>query len=378
MLAPRKLKKRDSSKGSTLTIGQFLTPQIESARHSSLSMVEMAAQKEKPGVITPSRNPSLKLGLKQAIFSKKEKPPPPKARRSGFMRPKAQPALTELEVTRVGIPEKTITPEVDKNEAEKYEDAQEFQDQAQAQAQAQERVVEAEEVLSEAESQTDEQSKTFKKPPPAPKARRGWRMRKSRDGSEEDRDRNRDKEKEPGRFSTRMSSISTQTNPLPPVAEGLPDHSPFSAVPEKTLDPLTKNATIISPPNRTLEKRSVSTAMSQAQAQAEQEVEQCLEHTHLTDFHNSSPVQYTVLSHPSNPHITVESPSVPRTVLAPPGQAPIRSVPGPRLEVERSPFLTDDEISCGPDSTNPSRKPSDANEAVSVMTRRDSWEDFCD
>jgi len=336
-------------------------------------MVEMAGQKEKPGVITPSRNPSLKLGLKQAMFSKKEKPPPPKARRSGFMRPKVQPAQTELEVTRVGIPEKTITPEVDKNEAEKYEDAQEFQDQSQ------ERTVESEEIPSEAESQTDEQSKTFKKPPPAPKARRGWRMRKSRDSSEEDRDKDRDREKEPGRFSTRMPSISTQSTSLPPVIEGLPDHSPFSPVPERTLDPLTKSATTTTPLNRPLEKRSVSTAMSQAQAQAEQQVEQCLEHTHLTDFHNSSPAaQYAVHSHPTNPHITVESPSVPRTVLAPPGQAPIRSVPGPRLEVERSPFLTDDEISWGGDSTNPSRKPSDANEAVAVVGRRDSWEDFGD
>src|SRR5271155_835374 len=82
--APRKLTKRNSSKVSTLTIGPYLTPHLEKARQSSLSMMEMAAPRGKPGVITPSRNPSLKHNLRAAIMlGKREKPPPPKARRSG-------------------------------------------------------------------------------------------------------------------------------------------------------------------------------------------------------------------------------------------------------------------------------------------------------
>ena len=101
--APRKLKKRDSSKGSTLTISQFLSPQLESARKSSLSMLEMAAQKEKPGVITPSRNPSLKQALRAPWMSKKEKPPLPKARRSGLGRATLERNETALEVTTTTV-----------------------------------------------------------------------------------------------------------------------------------------------------------------------------------------------------------------------------------------------------------------------------------
>lgn len=360
--APRKLKKRESSKASTLTIGQFLTPQIESARHSSLSMVEMAVQKEKPGVITPSRNPSLKHGLRQAVFTKKEKPPPPKARRSGFMRPKAQSVPTEMEITRMGIPEKTITPDMERNEVEKYEDEQMLQAVAESEERA---ILEAERPAA------DDQTKTSKKPPPAPKARRGWRTRKSRDNTEED--------KEPGKFSTRMPSINTQMSPPSPPAGGVPEHLLFSPIRDKTLDPLVKSPTAASPtPDGTQEKRSVSAAMNQAQAQAVEEVEQCLEHTHLSDHHKSNSVQHNGHSHSSNPHVTIESSPVQRTVLAPPGPAPIRSVPGPRVEVERSPFLSDDEVPPGPESANPGREPSNVNEVNLDLIRRDSWEDFGD
>ena len=47
----RKLRKR----GSTSSSPTFLVPNLESARESALSMVEVAAQREKPGVITPSK-----------------------------------------------------------------------------------------------------------------------------------------------------------------------------------------------------------------------------------------------------------------------------------------------------------------------------------
>jgi hypothetical protein len=74
---PRKLRKRNPSK----TSSGFLAPQLESARESALSVMEVAAQREKPGVITPSRRASWRDAV-----SKKEKPLPPKTRRSTWSR----------------------------------------------------------------------------------------------------------------------------------------------------------------------------------------------------------------------------------------------------------------------------------------------------
>ncbi|KAK5937575.1 pre-rRNA processing [Knufia obscura] len=356
--APRKLRKRDSSKGSTLTIGQFLTPQLEAARQSSVSMAEMAQQKEKPGVITPSRNPSVKQGLRQAMFAKKEKPPPPKARRSGFMRPKAQPASTELEVTRLGVPEKTHTPAAQRNEAERYEDAVEEQEEEEV---AMEKIGVQDEAKAVPTAAEEIRKPAPKKPPPAPKARRGWRMRKSRDGNEMEEERKEEK-KEPGRFSVNMPSINTNvTSPFSPPAEGVPESSPFSPVKEKTLDPLNTARSPMSPESNG-PKRSVSDAMHRAQEQATQQVEECLEHTHLSEDGNhlhtvkeessngegtrksSHPIRTSSLQQPQSVNRGgSESPTLQRTVLAPPGQAPIRGVPGPRVELEKSPFLSDDE-----------------------------------
>jgi len=58
--------------------------------------------------------------------------------------------------------------------------------------------------------------------------------------------------------------------------------------------------------------------------------------------------------------LEADSPSVQRTFVAPPGQAPIRGVPGPRVDVETSPFVSDDE---------------QGNEARPLRTK-ESWEDF--
>jgi hypothetical protein len=74
---PRKLRKRNPS----TTGNTFLAPQLESARESALSVLEVAAQREKPGVITPSRKASLR-----GAATRKEKPLPPKARRSTWSR----------------------------------------------------------------------------------------------------------------------------------------------------------------------------------------------------------------------------------------------------------------------------------------------------
>ena len=74
---PRKLRKRNVAKRVT----GYLALQHESARESALSVLEVAAQRERPGVITPSRKASL-----QDAASKKEKPLPPKTRRSTWSR----------------------------------------------------------------------------------------------------------------------------------------------------------------------------------------------------------------------------------------------------------------------------------------------------
>lgn len=74
---PRKLRKRNGSHPVT----EFLAPQLQSARESALSVHEVAAQREKPGVITPSRK-----GSSLGAASKKEKPQPPKTRRSAWSR----------------------------------------------------------------------------------------------------------------------------------------------------------------------------------------------------------------------------------------------------------------------------------------------------
>lgn len=364
--APRKLRKRDSSKESTLTIGGYLAPHLVGARQSSISMAEMAQQKERPGVITPSRNPSTKNGLRQAIFAKKEKPPPPKARRSGSLRPLPQTGSSEAETAMpdVSAPHQHTEPQAV------------VEDKGGAQASQELKVekhglkVETTAIQTKPAISTGEVKLQSKKPPPAPKARRGWRMRKSKDLDQDGY--------EPGKFSTIMPSVSANSmrNPFSPPTDGVPDHSPFSPAKDKTLDPLddgpNRNG---EPEKKSRHRRSVGAAMIQAQAQATRQVEESLESTHIgelrpepTSPRQTRPPRTSSLQQSApKPPCTAEreSPSLQRTVLAPPGQAPARSVPGPRVEVEKSPFLSDEEREKEAAITEPSR-----------LSRRESWEDF--
>ena len=313
----------------------------------------------------------MKQGLRQAMFAKKEKPPPPKARRSGFMRPKAHPASTELEVTRLGVPEKTHTPMDQRNEAERYEDAVEEQEEEPEQPMPLSQTTDTAPTSALPEDSAKPQPK---KPPPAPRARKGWRMRKSRDNNEIE-----EEAKEPGKFSTNLPSVKTDiTSPFSPPTEDIPETSPFSPGKEKTLDPLESTRSPTSPaPGEA--KRSVSDAMNQAQAQATQQVQDCLEGTHLSESGHLHAVQEEPSNGTSKPlhpvrtsslqfgqgssHPESEPTPVLRVVLAPPGQAPIRGVPGPRVDVDQSPFLSDDERE---EKTEDRRK----------LKTKDSWEDF--
>lgn len=397
--APRKLKKRDSSKGSTLTVGEFLTPRLESARHSSISMIEIAQQKEKPGIITPSRKTSMKQDLRQAVFTKKEKPPPPKSRRSGLTKPKIETLPpNELDTEHLAMP---TTPTTIKSETDAFEDAVEVQmaEREPVEVSIAEResvVVEKEEAEKHQKvkpkpptarrskngtSHAPDESPQFpsKKPPPAPKARRGWRMRKSKEsnGLDDDKDRERDPGKEPGKFSTNLPSINTTVqSPFSPPIENLPESSPFSPVKEvKTLDPL-ESARSPASPSTGLPKRSVSDAMGQAQAQAVLQVEECLDKTHISDSPESEHIpQHHIqlqLHPPRNsslqPHVNRQSPPLQQTVLAPPGQAPIRAVPGPRVDVEKSPFLSDEEKEKEVSVDDTSKQ--------KTLKTKESWEDF--
>lgn len=259
--APRKLKKRNSSKASTLTIGQYLTPHLEGARHSSLSMMEVAAQKEKPGVITPSRNPGLKNNLRAAIMHKKEKPPPPipQARRSGWTRMKAQRQESESEIAKAEIqgsgPEPG--PESDAHHHSTFHHHHHHHHSKSQSAPA----------GHENEKQKPPPVPTHhkgKKPPPTPKARR----RRGRDGSSSSNGT-----REPGKFDPRLPSIVTTTT----TGEQIVEESPFSPS-EKTLSPSEPDS---ASPIENRAKVPVSQALEVAQAQALDEITESFEHVDL-------------------------------------------------------------------------------------------------
>jgi Protein of unknown function (DUF2013) len=141
---PQKLRKRNASR----TASGFLAPQLESARESALSVLEVAEQREKPGVITPSRKASL---LRAA--GRKEKPLPPKTRRSTWSR--------KFRDVEPGTSEQNTG---DKPAIKVAEDPAQHEDPLEANA-----IVP---VALSAEGQ--DQPAPMKQPPPAPKARR-WR-----------------------------------------------------------------------------------------------------------------------------------------------------------------------------------------------------------
>lgn len=346
--APRKLRKRDSSKESTLTVAGFLAPQLEGARQSSISMAEMAKQREKPGVITPSRNPTVKHGLRQAILTKKEKPPPPKARRSGSIRPSPQPGSSEMDVARQVVSE----PQPSTEPPSAVDDSHAPLTKQETRGEQPDLKVETGAVQTKATTVTGEPKIQPKKPPPAPKARRGWRTRKSKDLDGDGY--------EPGKFSTHMPSVKTTaiTSPFSPPTDGIPESSPFSpTAKDKTLDPRGDIAHENGDSERkSRSRRSVGVAMIQAQAEATKQVEESFEGTHIsepkktppspTTPRQSHPPRTTSLQHKDNKIASPfepESPTRQRVILTPPGQAPVRGVPGPRVEVEKSPFLSDED-----------------------------------
>lgn len=299
--APRKLTKRKTSDFSAVPMTSYLRPHMEGARQSSLSMMEIAAQREKPGVITPSRNPALKEGLRAAIFSRKEKPPPPVTRRSAWSRRGLDRAPDDTE----------------------KDGATDLNEPAQAaettKAQVEDKALRP--VLSSTPSESIMVAKTtapeHKKPPPAPKSRR-WRGKSK---SEEDETSGR--KIEPGKFSSNLPSIITTPSP----EEMKPDISPFSPIEEKAL-------TMSPPPAADQPKASVKDALGEAQAEAISGIRETLEKAHLG---SDSPAAGKLEQSPLKQEITP-----PREVLAPPGHVQ-RGVPGPRFEMERSPFLSDQE-----------------------------------
>ncbi len=346
--APRKLKKRDSSKGSTLTIGQFLSPQLESARKSSLSMLEMAAQKEKPGVITPSRNPSLKHALRPPWMNKKEKPPVPKARRSGLGRASLERNDTALQVIAVSMEEEAKA-EVP-NEKKVPEPAEE---QSVPNSEPEPKPV--------ASRPPDSTKPSYKKPPPAPKARR-WRGRRAKGEDESGGPR------EPGRFSTKLPSIVTLTDGK--VLETSP-FSPLEKPLEKTLSPTSPDrggATDEQP------KHSIAEALDQAQAMAVSDVAETMEQTMISEpisdgpetifqSHEENHLSHNMLREEDEQVNGHEMPPPPEIVLAPPNSAPPRPIPGPNWELERSPFLSDDENESDNEGEKTSAAIDDSNKA---------------
>lgn len=166
--APRKLTKRNSSKGSGLSIAPYLVPQLESARASSWSILEVAAQREKPGVITPSRK-DFQIGGK----GKKEKPALPQARRSGWLKTKNKEGREPMEKAPEGQEKDGDRPKrlgeqrvlfdslVDEISSEKAPDV----------------------VGGSMPVPIVKISPSHKKPPPAPKARR-WRGKQAKEEDE--------------------------------------------------------------------------------------------------------------------------------------------------------------------------------------------------
>lgn len=246
---PRKLRKCNISKSAP----GFLAPQLDSARESALSVVEVAAQRERPGIITPSRKASL-LGA----VSKKEKPLPPKTRRSAWSR--------RAKDVEPGAPEQSKdarTPAIPTTKLDQQE------------------LLEASAMVPGSLGSQHPPS-PVKKPPP-PKARR-WH------GKRWKRDEGVDVEKH---LDTAKESPSL-TMPVEKSSSGSGRRSP---------------------------QASVAEALSSAQAAAMDSISDSFERANL------------------RPATTAEA----KTVLTPPSPAPPRGVPAPTFNLEKSPFIGEDE-----------------------------------
>ena len=362
--APRKLKKRESSKASTLTIGQFLAPQLEGARKSSLSMLEVAAQRERPGVITPSRNPILKHGSREATLQNRARPPLPQARRSAWKRMGMERSTTEVAVSQVQLNEtKTSPTEEQKSELQDGEVEAYLPEEIRPLAQAK--------TPSPAETTAKPAalpppplplvSRPSKKPPVVPKARR-WRGKRSSHGEIGGR--------EPGKFDARLPSLK-------PFQGQISKTSPVLPLAEKTLEPNSQTA------GESQGMSSVSEALGQAQRQAIDSISGALDKATMEDEpppippKPESPTQQKNVDQvpqTANPNIpTLEFTPPPQIVLAPPDH-PQRGVPGPKFELEKSPFLSEDEEEAAEKEKEDDRedweKDSDSDEFVEAEEER--------
>ena len=425
--APRKLTKRNSSKGSELTIGAFLTPQLETARHSSISIAQMAAQREKPGVITPSRNPSLKHNLRTVILlGKKERPPLPKARRSVAARGGERQVEGELSnkldlgATPLPIEGATATPD-----------------------HVQERPTSS---SSQKSPPVPPRLSDFRKPPPSIPRTRRWRFLSRDEGGTHG---HKSSGREPGKFDAYMPSVrpliatapsktsppprrslgrDTSPNalskqPEPPtetvsealnsaqdqanttIAEALdtidlqspfagPERIPEALEPDEEVSPTrvtgprivttfigtpattptptaSPSPTTVRPPSPTPppppphHTRPVSTTHTRSQSTPNPTFQPPYQPSSPTSLYKPLPPppeeprdappvptkdnEINSQQHPDNLPPAPAPPSLSpthtrtRTLLAPPDTAPIRPVPGPRWELERSPFLSEED-----------------------------------
>ena len=120
--------------------------------------------------------------------------------------------------------------------------------------------------------------------------------------------------------------------------------SPFSPI-EKTLASPTSSA--VRPTESGDYPSSVTAALGEAQAETISSIGETLEMVHLTP---SQPEMATSITYPvilEEQEGRMEELTQQRAVLAPPGLAPPRAVPGPRWALEKSPFLSDDDNEAG-------------------------------
>lgn len=269
---PRKLRKRNASR----TASGYLIPQLDSARESALSVLEVAAQREKPGVITPSRKASLR-----GAASKKQKPLPPRTRRSTWGR-RARDVEHSAEEHSTGDVIASTRTEDQKSSGPPPEVGTT--------------------ILVSPKDDHCSPPLTKQPPPQAPKTRR-WRGIRHR--------------KDEGGGSSATDNLDSSS-----------DHPILLSIPSP---PTLSGTNPTSSP-----QASVSEALYTVQAEAMDDISEALERAAL-DPEPAAAAQEGKLGG------KMEKVEQKTAVLAPPSLAPPRGVPGPRFELERSPFLGEDD-----------------------------------
>lgn len=268
---PRKLRKRNASR----TASGYLIPQLDSARESALSVLEVAAQREKPGVITPSRKASLR-----GAASKKQKPLPPRTRRSTWGR-RARDVEHSAEEHSTGDVIASTRTEDQKSSGPPPEVGTT--------------------ILVSPKDDHCSPPLTKQPPPQAPKTRR-WRGIRHR--------------KDEGGGSSATDNLDSSS-----------DHPILLSIPSP---PTLSGTNPTSSP-----QASVSEALYTVQAEAMDDISEALERAALDP--EPAAAQEGKLGG------KMEKVEQKTAVLAPPSLAPPRGVPGPRFELERSPFLGEDD-----------------------------------